>query len=109
MTRVPENNISEHLPSAAPSDAFGGDTAEEGATPPLWGFRDGAVLCLCANPHAIPDWAAVRYTFARPSELVFAAHYVPLVRTLSGDTVEGDAFTSHDAAREFRALRRDRP
>jgi len=39
-------------------------------------------------------------------ELVFAAHYVPLVRTLSGDTVEGIAFTSHDAQQEFQELRR---
>jgi hypothetical protein len=74
----------------------------------LYGFRDGALLCLCADPHALPEWATVRYTFATPSELVFAAHYAPLVRTLSGATVEGGSFTSHDAAREFRTLRGDR-
>jgi hypothetical protein len=109
MTGIPENDASDSHSGALPAAASGATPArtDAGTPSPLWGFRDGALLCLCADPHTIPEWAPIRYSFASPSELVFAAHYVPLVRTLAGDTVEGGSFTSHDAAREFRALRRN--
>ena len=71
----------------------------------LWGFRDGAQLCLCADPTEIPQWATVHYSFSSPGELVFGAHYVPLVRTLSGQTVEGIAFTAQDAQQQFQDSR----
>jgi hypothetical protein len=92
------------LPSATQTESITADGAED-VSGVLWGYRDGDFLYLVAHRDDIPPVAAVRLSFSRAGDLVFAAHYVGTVVLLSGDRIEGKAFTGQDGSAAFAQLR----
>jgi len=84
-------------------DSSGGDTA----IPVLWGYRAGHVLHLVGQEKDIPFHARTRcrlFTFSSRGQLAFVAGHADIVRTLSGNRIEGACFNRFDAEGEFARL-----